>query len=792
MGALDQLLAERAKPTVQPVSALDLLLASKAKPAPTSPVAPVIDQAPGPVSPGPRMSLLPKDGTIAAPAPGYMDKPGFVQSAVKSLENTYNDTVQRGSDLLAASGSQTPAPERVKTMVRAGLGAVNALFAIHSAVIEGAKNIQTTPPDQAPSMFDIPKRAIKAGATAIDAGMHKIVEGTNYGNEALFNALPQTPEVQQYKDVGGEVFGLLGMLAVGKGLHETIKVPGEIKKFRDQTITTNDIVKSAADVLGIQTEKNAIGQVKPVDAETLKTKYRQAAHETHPDRGGTPEEFQVVTKAKDILQDHADLSAKAFREKYAKPLEGVKAVIKQIPETAGQPAATPSAIDQVLAEKAKPQVYVEEAGKMVPIEQAKVQPQAVETAPGPTETPAVPSVPAEAAPAAPTAPTSEAQKTLFELVKERQKIAAERHYGPHNMEQAQKRAYGDAMQMAAIERKMSGKPTDKEYQNAKDYLQSNHAGKIVEVDGRPATLTGKSAFGRAQVVFEDGSKVHVEPDKIRAPKATHEDVMAHLKSEGQRALEGEAAIFGVKEPVQPEPRPSHQAVEQAKQEAADAVKVERANAKEAPPGKIEALYSDIISGKAKDAVPLEGMAADGQARKPVEGGKESKVGLSVKAKALEKGLTDIFDGTAQYTGMTIKDQAEKAAALIANEPNRARRIVMGQEPLPDGILGGTMIMAMADHAMNTGDAQLALDISKSPLTSETSVHAQELRILAERNPDSAVANIQRLQKMKEENAAVRGLKKERVVKEIREEIKKQRAKAQTKQTWHDFITSIEC
>jgi hypothetical protein len=169
--------------------------------------------------------------------------------------------------------------------------------------------------------------------------------------------------------------------------------------------------------------------------------------------------------------------------------------------------------------------------------------------------------------------------------------------------------------------------------------------------------------------------------------------------------------------------------------------------------------------------------------------KTSKVAQSIATK-----LTEDFGELAQYTPTTIKEQASKVAEFIAKEPDKLRKVIAGEEPLPQGILGGTMIKAAEDYALQSGDVALIKDIASSPLTSETSVHAQEMRMLAERNPDSPVSAIQEINKAREKTAAKRlktDTKKlhKQVVRDIKAEIKKT---APTKETWADFIKSIQC
>lgn len=210
-------------------------------------------------------------------------------------------------------------------------------------------------------------------------------------------------------------------------------------------------------------------------------------------------------------------------------------------------------------------------------------------------------------------------------------------------------------------------------------------------------------------------------------------------------------------------------------------------------GEIRVMNKDVIVEKKRLTDIWE--ASNGNkanAAAPVVNGKASKVGKSIEAKSIEQGLAATFPDTAQYDPITIKEQAQKAADLINTDFERAERIVLGQERLPDGLLGGTIIKAMEDYAMKNNDVELALAIAKSPLTAETSIHAQEMRMLAERNPDSAVANIQKLERIKREARAKKGGSVEKVVQDIRKEINRTKPERIRKETWGDFITSITC
>lgn len=180
--------------------------------------------------------------------------------------------------------------------------------------------------------------------------------------------------------------------------------------------------------------------------------------------------------------------------------------------------------------------------------------------------------------------------------------------------------------------------------------------------------------------------------------------------------------------------------------------------------------------------------------------KISKVALSVEARAIEQKLADGFEGKAGFDPITIKEQARLVSELIARDVEQAKRMIRGEEPIPDNLRGSSLIVGLEEHALRTGDAALLKDLAKSPLTSETSRSAQELRILAERIPNSPVQVILDVSKARE--IALEGRtggilkRKQKVaqiqkveVENIRIEIKKSASK---RPTWEEFIKEIKC
>lgn len=185
---------------------------------------------------------------------------------------------------------------------------------------------------------------------------------------------------------------------------------------------------------------------------------------------------------------------------------------------------------------------------------------------------------------------------------------------------------------------------------------------------------------------------------------------------------------------------------------------------------------DFGTGKNMTDAPF-GKEAEGKFRSEyekakTEGSKPSKVGQNIQEKAIEAGLTKGFEGTAEYDPITIKNQAARIAPFI-EDTDRVMRILKGQENLPEGIRGGAFIKAVEDYGEKTRNAELLDVLSNSHFTSETSLHAQEQRLLRERNPNSVVAKKQEIEgTRKAKSEKVKGATKKREITKAKTEAKK--------------------
>lgn len=771
------------KPAVPPAP-----VAGPVAPAPQPTIAPPAAVAPT-IARGPRIAdltrtpvLPPKPtGTITAPPP---EKKGFFTTAKNTLKEAFNDTVKRGvelSEALLPTGKYDEkrgvyyAPEvtpsdRGAAMLRAAIGPVNLAFAPLTAAFKGAEDINL---ESTTDKFNPALVTAKYGAKALNKATEFVAEKGAQAVGKGFEYLPQTEGVQKFKPVAEEIGSLATVLLVGKIAHETAKAPKTIEEYKTRTATTNDIVSSAKKILDIPEEKNGLGQAKKVAPETIQQKYREVAYETHPDRGGTAQEFQTVTKAKQILEDHANLSPKEFAEKYKAPLAEVQKTLQQLPAgDASKEAVAPKPAFEGLANKLKTEPKAPNATEIVPkVAEAAPEPRSV--VPRPVE--AISGVPAERPAVIPSTTPAEPTYALP---------------------------------------KVKGVPIEKVKFNAENPVHDRVLTEILGAErGRRIAVqndnTAGMAFSRQASTFPKWI-----PKELRR-KPLLNAVADHVYNGTLPTKAPEARLYKI---VADEMKAQNEVLQDAefiqtqRNNLIDPFATAEENA--AKLAKFDDAYAKLKAGEEIGSAPPSGGAVQGVdqpvvlrdnvfpspetasspevARKMGVPTKSSKVGRSIEAKAIEKQLAESFSDTAQYTPTTIKEQAARVADLMNTDIERAKRIVSGEEKLPDGVLAGSIIKAMEDYALKEGDVQLALDIANSPLTAETSIHAQEMRMLAERDPDSAVAAIQKLKKIKEEAAKKADGAKQRVAKEIKEVVEKAKKSKATKQTWSEFIDSITC
>jgi len=171
-----------------------------------------------------------------------------------------------------------------------------------------------------------------------------------------------------------------------------------------------------------------------------------------------------------------------------------------------------------------------------------------------------------------------------------------------------------------------------------------------------------------------------------------------------------------------------------------------------------------------------------------------KVKASKVAVSIEQNLNKKFENLAGFETINIKDQSNRVSKLIDKDIQKVRDIVSGKESLPNGLRAGMLIKGVEEYATQKNDIDLLRSLAVSPLVAETSVHAQELRLLAERDKGSVLSQMQEVASERAKVFEKRTKKKaNKAIKEETAKIKKEVEKVKiNKYDWNNFIKSIEC
>lgn len=177
---------------------------------------------------------------------------------------------------------------------------------------------------------------------------------------------------------------------------------------------------------------------------------------------------------------------------------------------------------------------------------------------------------------------------------------------------------------------------------------------------------------------------------------------------------------------------------------------------------------------------------------PTSGIQPASIAKSIEAKAIEAGMVkDGFEQLAGFDPTTMKAQAERAADLLTTDFEKARRVVRGEDPVPDGLRGVSIVKAMEERIKATKDADLAYELANSPLASEVSLAGQELSLTRGRELDSFSAKVAEVKKAREAQAGADVSKKAEVKKQLKEETQKVNLPKE-ELSWDRFLQSIAC
>jgi peptide subunit release factor RF-3 len=147
---------------------------------------------------------------------------------------------------------------------------------------------------------------------------------------------------------------------------------------------------------------------------------------------------------------------------------------------------------------------------------------------------------------------------------------------------------------------------------------------------------------------------------------------------------------------------------------------------------------------------------------------------------------------ATYEGRNIKQQSKKSAKIISEEPERVERIISGEEALPSDISPVYFAGAVEEYGLQTGNRELLEKLAKSNFGGESSRAGSELRMAAEREPDSYVIKMKEIARARKEALEKRiGKKLQSAKKMARKEMERFKPKS-NKVTWAGFINEIKC
>jgi hypothetical protein len=134
-------------------------------------------------------------------------------------------------------------------------------------------------------------------------------------------------------------------------------------------------------------------------------------------------------------------------------------------------------------------------------------------------------------------------------------------------------------------------------------------------------------------------------------------------------------------------------------------------------GKPKWKYADIL----KPTKTSGGSAVSATARK-------------IADETVEEGLTDVFPDLVEREKMNVEDQARQANQILAENPDYAKQIAMGQKPAPEGVNNAAVFMSVYKDALARGDLPTLIDLAnRSRLTNQLFTEAgRTLRLLSDR------------------------------------------------------------
>lgn len=125
---------------------------------------------------------------------------------------------------------------------------------------------------------------------------------------------------------------------------------------------------------------------------------------------------------------------------------------------------------------------------------------------------------------------------------------------------------------------------------------------------------------------------------------------------------------------------------------------------------------------------------------------------TTEARAIREGLTEGIDDLATYEATTWDNQTQAAVDIMNTDFEAAKRIALGTQDPPEGVLVNAIYKGVENRAVKEGNSELLAQLAQSPVASRTSRFAQELGALGVRDPESPVVAMQDILKARKDSA----------------------------------------
>lgn len=209
-------------------------------------------------------------------------------------------------------------------------------------------------------------------------------------------------------------------------------------------------------------------------------------------------------------------------------------------------------------------------------------------------------------------------------------------------------------------------------------------------------------------------------------------------------------------------------------------------------GEDDPFAESTAPAPASDPVAAGSTPAQAGGSSPVVGTGETRTrGLAsaIERKAIANKLATTLGPLPEYQRVSMAEQADQAAALLARDPALARRVALGQAPAPEGLLPESVLVAVENRATAEGDVATLRELATGQLGEQITHMGQRIRALAERDPDSPVGAIQKV--VDARAAAVKNVPRatEDVVAAIRAKLSESSVSAEK---LAEFLKSLEC